>query len=94
MGCGREGPLSEEPPTFQAMGIKGKGKLRTSSSFMTNGSHSQEWVWGHNFPPAFIGEIAGIGARVTFHPEDLRTRMKTDVQSCFALELPSGFKVT
>lgn len=84
--------VSEEPHTAQAMGINGKAKLRTSSSF--NGSHCQEQVWGHNFPTAFISETPGIGARVTFHPDDLRTRMKTDVQCCFALELPNGIKVT
>lgn len=48
VGCGLEGPVSEEPPTSQAMGIKGKEKLGTSSSFMTNGSHCQEQVWGQN----------------------------------------------
>lgn len=93
VGCGLGGPVSEEPHTLQAMGIKGKEKLKTSS-FMTNGSHCQEWVWGHNFPPAFISETPGIAARVTFHPDDFWTRMKTDVQCCFALELPSGIKVT
>lgn len=82
--------MSEEPLTFQAMGIKGKEKLGTSSSFMTDGSHCQEQVWGHNFAPVFISETPGIGERVTFHPDGLRTRMKADVQCCFAFELPSG----
>lgn len=91
MGCDLAGLVSEEPPTSQAMGIKGKAKLRTSSSF--NGSHYQKQVWGHHFPPAFISETPGIGARVTFHPDDLRTRMKTDVQCCFALELPMALKL-
>lgn len=85
VGCGLEGPMSEEPSTFQAMRIKEKEKLETSSS-LTNGSHCQEQVWGHDFPPAFMSDTPGIGVRVTFHPDGLRTRMKTDVQCCFALE--------
>lgn len=60
VGCRPKGPVSKEPPTFQAMGIKEKAGFRPLSVFVTN---FQERVWGHDFPPAFLSEALGIGVR-------------------------------
>jgi len=84
--------VCKEQPTSQATVIKGKARLSPPSRLLTNGRHFQEQVRGHDFPPAFLSKALSIAVRVMFHGDEYGTRINTDLQCFFGLELPSGIK--